>query len=141
MTRRHRTRILIEGSPGLADRLADQANTNHDIGSIDEPSNGLVMMRLRDTARKDAFYLGEVLVTECKVRIGDCIGIGLVRGDRPELARNLAAIDAAWAADSQLLPEWIRELEAEEGRIRDRLNREATRILATRVDFSTMETF
>ena len=99
------------------------------------------MMRLRDSARKDAFFLGEVLVTEAKVRIGGTLGLGLIRGDRPEEARRLAVVDAAFNAGSPLLSDWLPLLEEEERRIADRLDREAAAVLETRVDFSTMETF
>ena len=141
MTRRRRTRILIEGSPLLAASLSAEADRVHDIRTVDEPSGGLVMMRMKDTARKDAFYLGEVLVTEAKVRIGEVLGIGLVRGHHPDLARNLAIIDAVWSADPELAETWISRIEREEAAIAEKRSIEAGAILKTRVDFSTMETF
>lgn len=141
MKRRRRTQILIEGSPNLLRRLSDEAESAHDVRDVDDPSGGLVMMRLRDTARKDAFFLGEILVTEAKVRIGETLGLGLIRGDHPEKARRLAVVDAAFNVDSSLLTDWIPLLEEEELRIAAQRDREATEILKTRVDFSTMESF
>ncbi|MDT8299182.1 MAG: phosphonate C-P lyase system protein PhnG [Spirochaetaceae bacterium] len=141
MKRRRRTRILIEGSPDLPMHLSAEAEAEHKVRIIDEPSGGLVMMRMKDTARKDAFFLGEVMVTEAKVRIGNSLGIGLVRGDAPVLARSLAVIDAAWNAGSPLINHWISLLEAEEASLEESRRKEAASILKTRVDFSTMETF
>ncbi len=141
MKRRLRTRILIDGSPDLLRRLSAEAESSHDVRDVDDPSGGLVMMRLRDTARKDAFYLGEILVTEAKVRIGGTLGLGLIRGDRPEEARRLAVVDAAFNANSPLIADWIPLLEEEDLRIVREKSREAAEILKTRVDFSTMESF
>ena len=141
MKRRRRTRILVEGSPELLFHLSAEAESAHDVKDVDDPSAGLVMMRLRDTARKDAFYLGEVLVTEAKVRIGGILGLGLIRGDRPDEARRLAVVDAVFNSESPLLADWIPRLEDEERRIAEGLERETSSILETRVDFSTMETF
>ena len=141
MKRRCRTRILVEGTPELAETLSLEAEKTHDVRDVDDPSGGLVMMCMRDTARRDAYFLGEVLVTEAKVRIGEIIGIGLIRGDRPDLARQLAVIDAVFNAESSLTESWLPRLEAEKGRLADIRGQEAAEILKTRVEFSTMESF
>jgi len=141
MKRRCRTQILVEGAPELAETLSLEAEKTHEVRDVDNPSGGLVMMRMRDTARRDAYFLGEVLVTEAKVRIGEILGIGLIRGDRPDLARQLAVIDAAFNVESSLIESWLSRLEAEKSRLTGIRSQEAAEILKTRVEFSTMESF
>ncbi len=53
------------------------------------------MIKMRETAKRELFYLGEVLVTEAKVSINGTLGMGIVVGDNEELALNLAIIDCA----------------------------------------------
>jgi alpha-D-ribose 1-methylphosphonate 5-triphosphate synthase subunit PhnG len=141
MNRRRRTRILVDGNPELSEILANEAAESLSIVDVDAPSGGLVMMRMRDTARNDAFFLGEVMVTEAKVRIGGTVGIGMVCGNNTSMARNLAIIDAAYNSGSEIVWKWTERLEAEEKQITERKRLEAAQILKTRVDFSTMETF
>lgn len=139
MTRRRRTRVLIQGEPSLRMHLAAQTREYADVFTVSEPAAGLVMNRMRDTAQKMQFYLGEVLVTECKVQINGHLGLGILTGDDEQAALDLAIIDAAFAAQLEITRPWIELLEAEELRISGRRAQEEARILETRVDFQTMD--
>ena len=97
MGRHRRTKILVLGKSGLASRLGRLICEKYPVREMEPPNEGLVMIKMRESARNTLFYLGEVLVTEAKVRIGERVGIGIVRGHKPELAKDLAVIDAAWA--------------------------------------------
>lgn len=140
MKRRERTRILIQGSSELRARLAREVLEHQAVVAVAEPSAGLVMTQMRETAKQSRFYLGEVLVTEAKVRIGESLGLGIIAGDDTEAAYDLAVIDAAFNAGVAPEDRWLSELEEESRRIESRHAREDARILETRVDFQTMDT-
>ena len=52
------------------------------------------------------FYLGETLVTEATVYVNGSIGLGIVQGDEPELAYNLAVIDGAYNLNAKETIDW-----------------------------------
>ncbi|MGL5353331.1 MAG: phosphonate C-P lyase system protein PhnG, partial [Clostridium sp.] len=99
MNRKRRTEILIRGNKSLSNRLSEEVEKNHNVKLIDEPNYGLVMIKTRESAKNTLFYLGETLVTEAKVYVNGEIGLGIVQGDEPELAYNLAVIDGAYNAN------------------------------------------
>ncbi|WP_053360777.1 phosphonate C-P lyase system protein PhnG [Bacillus sp. FJAT-27251] len=139
MKRRRRTEVLIHGSQKLSSQLAENIRQNYQVEVIQSPENGLVMMKMRETSQKSLFYPGEVFVTECKVQIGETIGIGIVAGDYPELAENLAVIDAAYEAELPETGSWAGLLEQEEQNIRQQRDGARQAILKTKVDFETMD--
>ena len=98
MNRRKRTKILIDGSRNFTRELVSEIERNYDIHVLTEPQHALTMIKMRETAKKSLFYLGEVLVTETKVQINNAFGIGIVVGDEEEFSYQLAVIDAAYEA-------------------------------------------
>jgi len=106
---------------------------------VEEPRGGLVMLKLRETAKNSLFYMGELLVTEAKVQIEGRMGLGIIAGDDPEAARDLAVIDAACNAGVPETGEWEGLLLAEEERIAVREAQESARIARTTVDFESMD--
>ena len=66
MDRKRRTRILIEGPSGLAQKLSEEIEGKYDIKTIEEPNSGLVMLKMRENSKRALFYLGEVIVVEAK---------------------------------------------------------------------------
>lgn len=138
MNRRRRTKILIKGNDDLHKKLAAQIKNKYEINIVEHPENGLVMIKMRETARRQLFYLGEVLVTEAKVSIDGNLGMGIVCGDNEELALNLAIIDAAYKCRLEETKTWEERLINEENLIKEKLDEEADKILKTKVDFRTM---
>ena len=60
---------------------------------------GLMMQPMRDTVAGTDFHLGEVLVAEAHVRLGDGVeGYGMIVGHDLEHAMAMALLDAARAA-------------------------------------------
>ncbi len=139
MERARRTRVLIEGSPELRRALSRSVEELRPVTTVEEARGGLVMMKMRETAKNSLFYIGELLVTEAKVQIDGHIGIGIIAGDHPEAARELAVIDAAFTAGLQEASRWEALLAAEESRIAGREALEASRIDRTRVSFESMD--
>lgn len=140
MKRKQRTETLINGSPNIASVMAGEIKSRYDIEVMEEPNHGLVMVRVRETAQNSLFYLGEVLVTECKVRISGKIGVGLVKGDEPEKAYDLAVIDAAYAAQLEETVAWTSLLHAEGSLLEQEQAAYQAKVLRTKVDFETMDT-
>ncbi|MDH6374060.1 alpha-D-ribose 1-methylphosphonate 5-triphosphate synthase subunit PhnG [Paenibacillus sp. PastF-3] len=140
MNRRQRTETLINSSSNLATVLADEIKGRYDIDLMEEPNHGLVMVKVRETAKKSLFYLGEVLVTECKVQIAGKMGVGLIKGDEPEKSYDLAIIDAAYAAELVETAAWSAKLYMEHALLEQAYLAEHAKVMRTKVDFETMDT-
>ncbi len=139
MKRRQRTEILVNGSINVAKKMAEEIMEHYHVKTIEEPNNGLVMIEMRETAKKNLFYLGEMLVTEAKVQVQDSLGIGMVYGNCPELACYLAVVDAAYNADLKETGGWWELLLEEEKNIKMKKDKEQAKILKTTVNFETMD--
>lgn len=140
MRRKRRTEILINGSKELAATMAKEILDNYDVAMIEEPNDGLVMVKVRESAQRSLFYIGEVFVTECKVRIHDSLGIGIVSGHEKELSYHLAVIDAAYKAAFKETEGWEDQLLEEERKINVEKAARMNQILKTKVSFETMDT-
>lgn len=139
MKRKRRMQILIDGSKEVSNKLAHQIEENYSVEIILKPQHSLTMIKMRETAKKSLFYLGEVLVTECKVQISNQVGIGLVVGVEEDLAYKLAVIDAAFEANLPETRSWISRLEGEELRIEAQRKVKEAAIYKTKVNFETMD--
>jgi len=139
MDRKKRTEILLKGSFEVVAKLAQEILHKYDIKTVQEPNHGLVMVKVRETSRRSMFYLGEVLITECKVLINGSLGIGIVKGQAPELAYYLAIIDAAYNAGLPETKDWTTALLVEEDRIKQSHEFFKSKVLKTKVSFQTMD--
>jgi len=139
MNRRKRTEILIKGSKHIAEKLAKEIEEKYEVKTIEEPNYGLVMIKMREEAKKSLFYLGEVLVTESKVQINGKLGIGIVSGNQPELSYWLAIIDASYNGDLEETKGWEKILINEEKKIIEVEKKYQSKVLKTRVSFNTMD--
>lgn len=108
------------------------------------PQEGLGLLKMRDSALGDAFYLGEFPLATCWLSITTldgtaAEGAATVMDDRIERAEQMALCDAVLSAR---LPGWeaVAQL-IQEGRERRRsMARERKSMLAkTRVDFSLLD--
>ena len=140
MKRRKRTEILVKADPIFVQKLRKEVESRHDVKVIDEAENGLMMIKMRETAKKSLFYLGEVLTTEAKVQVNGVLGIGIIRGDEPELAYDLAVVDAAFNGRLPVTKAWERLLLTEELAINERMKQKQCQIMATKVNFDVMDT-
>lgn len=138
MNKTRRTRILIDYGKATAITMAEFIKEKYSIEMISEPTEALTMIKVRESAQNSLFYLGEVLVTETKVRVAGKLGIGLVKGHETDLSLALAIIDAAYSADLPETEKWqvlLEELErAGEDAIAQRIQQSAR----TKVNFETM---
>ena len=139
MNRKKRTEILIRGSADVAGKLAREILNKYDVTTVEKSNNGMVMVKIRESAQRSLFYLGEVFITECKVMISGCLGIGMVKGAEPELAYSLAVVDAACNADLPETKAWDALLLLEESHINQAYTASMQKILKTKVSFDTMD--
>lgn len=139
MNRRERTKILIDGSPDLAKQLAMEIEISHTVKLIEQPNHGLVMLKMRENAKRSLFYLGEVMVVEAKVEVNGHLGLGIVAGTNEGLAYQLAIVDAAYNAGLPETASWPKKLQAEQQRIHENMKCYNNNILKTKVSFETMD--
>jgi len=139
MIRKKRTEVLIKGSAEVSVKLAQEILQTYQVQTIEEPNNSLVMVKVRESAQQSLFYLGEVFITECKVMIDGCLGIGMAKGHEPELVYNLAIIDAAYNANLPETKGWTDVLLLEEGHIKTVWEGLQNKVLKTKVNFETMD--
>jgi len=141
LQRYERTRVLIEGDSRLARDIATQIERNYQIEVLDEPHDELVMIKVRESALNSLFYLGETLVSSCRVRLDDTIGHGVVMGTNHALAYDLALVDVVFSTEKEkdFAALWEERMRDEEKRVSLRRAEAARRIEKSRVDFSTMK--
>lgn len=139
MTRNKRTYILVECMTDLPKRLCAQIENKYEINVLEAPNNGLVMLKMRENSKRSLFYLGEVLVTECKVEINGVIGLGILNGLDEQKAYQLAVIDAAYNAHLPETDDWTALLQQDLSTIEEYNEQESARILQTKVNFETMD--
>lgn len=103
------------------------------------PRSGLIMMTVKDSFETD-FHLGEVLVTEAAVTMGNSEGFGMVAGEEPRKALARAAADALLRAGRpERLCEAVRACLADaQQRQLAGLAAEAALTATTRVSFDLM---
>ncbi|MDQ2086750.1 phosphonate C-P lyase system protein PhnG [Herbivorax sp. ANBcel31] len=138
MKRRKRTEILINTNENIVKFLAEQILNKYEVVTVEKPDYGMVMMKVRETSKKSLFYLGEVLVTECKVQIKGHIGIGIIKGHKDDMAFYLSVIDAAYNAKLEETKELEKILLLEETKQLKEYEQYKNRILKTKVNFETM---
>ncbi|CEI81651.1 Phosphonate metabolism protein PhnG [Oceanobacillus oncorhynchi] len=139
MKRKRRTEILIQSDTDLAESLANQIKQTYSFKEIVAPQYGLTMVKMRESAKKSLFYIGEVLVTEAKVELNGQIGIGIIQGMHDGLALNLAIIDAAYNASFPETLSWKDALVAAEAEIKRKKAKQQAELMETKVSFETMD--
>ncbi|MDQ0429348.1 alpha-D-ribose 1-methylphosphonate 5-triphosphate synthase subunit PhnG [Planomicrobium stackebrandtii] len=139
MKRRKRTEILIQGDGSLAKALAVSITQKYECREVSVPEQGMIMVKMRESAKNSLFYMGEVLITEAKVEISGKIGTGLLVGMDEQRATHLAIIDAAYKAQLPEAADWEHQLLEEEKKIRMAKAQQQAELFETKVSFETME--
>jgi alpha-D-ribose 1-methylphosphonate 5-triphosphate synthase subunit PhnG len=129
--------------PAEVQGLADALGREHTVQDVVLPQSGLGLLKLRDGALHDAYYLGEVPLARAQVivRAGtgrEAEGGALILDDRAQQARSFAILDAVYRAG---LPgcERVRDLLARGGAALVREERDRRSLAAaTKVDFALL---
>lgn len=138
MDTKKRTKIFIEYAREEVIKLSEEVSNKYNIEIISQPTEALTMIKVREKAKNSLFYIGEVLVTETKVRINDQIGVGIVRGHNEELSKAMAIADAYYKLNDEDEDKWTEIfLKCEEEGIRKE-SLYKTYLANTKVDFNTM---
>lgn len=108
-----------------------------DFDIISGPSEGLVMVKTREHAKNTLFYMGEVLITETKIRHGSTVGTGLVKGSDNELSQAMAFIDLSikmeqFTTELNEILNTLKNVEAND------IAEKTEKILQTKVNFEMM---
>ena len=130
---------MVLGDPSLRRDLAGEVRAAAAVEEISAPRLGLVLATVRESSRRSLFHLGEVLVSEAKVRVDGVPGLGLIRGRDLDAAADLAVVDAAWNAALPCTAGWTARLEAAEAALEAALDREQASFSSTRVEFETLD--
>lgn len=138
MKRALRTKLLIEVGRAEAIQFAEEVVKNYSVVEIQPPKLGLTMIKMRESAQQSLFYIGEVLITETKVKINDSFGIGLVIEEDEPLSRALAIVDAAYKEELPETKKWQKELDNLEDQYKQRMQKLKCSIERTKVHFETM---
>jgi len=139
MNRRVRTEILVKSNLEFLKKLSNLINQNYEINIIEKPNKGLLMMKLRESAQKQLFYIGELLVSEAKVMINNNLGLGIIQGDNLDKAYHLAVIDAAYNSNIKELDEININIKNEEKKLNKKNQIKVNKILKTKVNFETLD--
>ncbi|MEJ5357796.1 MAG: phosphonate C-P lyase system protein PhnG [Desulfobacterales bacterium] len=130
--------VLDAASPAEIEAVLDRLWQAAPFAVVRPPRPALLLVAARDPFATP-FYLGELLVTEAEVALGDFTAGGAVCGDEPERALLLAAAGAAEQAGAgkaiRVLEEFRRHLEPL--RRRQQEENEAL-VAATRVAFGSL---
>ncbi len=138
MDTKKRTKIFIEYAREEVIKLSEEVSNKYNIEIISQPTEALTMIKVREKAKNSLFYIGEVLVTETKVRINDQIGVGIVRGHNEELSKAMAIADAYYKLNDEDEDKWTEIfLKCEEEGIKNE-SLYKTYLANTKVDFNTM---
>lgn len=135
---RSRALTILSHSPARAVRaFADQLLADVPPVTVLINRTGLVMLPYTDTTQGTVFHLGEVLVSEAHIRMGEAEGYAMVAGRDTLHALAAAVIDAAYTSSlhTTAITEFLSAQAAAQQSADERLLRQ---VEATRVE---METF
>ncbi|BDH60056.1 phosphonate C-P lyase system protein PhnG [Lysinibacillus sp. PLM2] len=138
MRRALRTKILIEVGHQEAIEMANEIIDKYEVQEILAPRQGLAMIKMRESAKNSLFYIGEVLITEAKVRLGNSYGVGMLMEENNELSRALAVIDAAYKENLPETIKWQEKLNMLEQKLNNKIKEIKCSIERTKVNFETM---
>lgn len=137
MDRKQWTRIFSKYGRQEALDFYNNFKRELDFDIINGPGEGLVMMKTREHAKNSLFYMGEVLITETKIRHSSTVGTGLVKGSDNELSQAMAFIDLSFklekfTAELNEILNTLKNIEAHD------IAEQTEKILQTKVSFDMM---
>lgn len=97
-TRTHALTILTHSAAANVRALAEQLLADLPPVAVLLNRTGLVMLPYTDTTQGTVFHLGEVLVSEARVRVGEAEGYAMVTGRDTLHALAAAIVDATYAS-------------------------------------------
>lgn len=137
------TKILINMDLGKLEKIYSMIKNISSISIIKEPNLATVMVRANESVNNATFNLGEILVTECSVKVDESLGYGIVAENDDKKVVYLAAIDAVLHSNNTKFDElknYINKSVYEESlRYEQEIIDEFSLINKTKVQFNTMD--
>ncbi|MCC0654459.1 phosphonate C-P lyase system protein PhnG [Clostridioides sp. ES-S-0001-03] len=137
------TKILINMNYEKLEQIYLMIKNTSSISIIKAPSLATVMVRANESVKNTTFNLGEILVTECSVKVDESLGYGIVAENNEKKVICLAAIDAVLHSNNNKFDElknYINKSICEESlRYEQELINEFSLINKTKVQFNTMD--
>lgn len=123
--------------------LAKSFGAKYRIEDIQRPESGLALIKNRDGACGEEYFLGETPVSRAHLRIfqgNELVGEGgaQILDDRSDLARAIAIIDAVVANQLQGYEEACKLLQEGEAQIKQQQEQRSSLLSRTLVDFSLL---
>ncbi|EGT3662442.1 TPA: phosphonate C-P lyase system protein PhnG [Clostridioides difficile] len=137
------TKILINMNLEKLEKIYSMIKDTSSISIIKEPNLATVMVRANESVKNTTFNLGEILVTECSVKVDESLGYGIVSENNNKKAIYLAAIDAVLHSNNSKFDElknYINKSVYEENlRYEQEIIDEFSLINKTKVQFNAMD--
>ena len=99
MKKREISSILSRASGKDVAEIAAPLKESGRVEVLKEPQKTLVMIKVRESVGRSLFYLGELLATECMVRVNGSKGFSVMAGDDFEKTFHAAVIDGYLNSD------------------------------------------
>lgn len=134
MEKKRLFQILSRAQRSDVIRLGKMLQQQYPVTIVKKPEKSLTMIRMREPVKNSLFYLGEAIITEAVVSLGDTVGTAVTMGDDFEKTLHMAIIDAAEnkGVFTDLLLEW------EQAQQR-KIAQENAMFQKTKVDFHSMD--
>lgn len=137
------TKMLINMDLGELEKIYSMIKDISSISIIKDPNLATVMVRANESVNNTTFNLGEILVTECSVKVDESLGYGIVAENDDKKVVYLAAIDAVLHSNNTKFDElknYINKSVYEENlRYEQEIIDEFSLINKTKVQFNTMD--
>lgn len=133
------SKILGNCTKETIESLAQPILQRYTVNVIRKPAKTLVMVRMRETVAKAAFYLGELLACEALVELDGQKGFALMAGDDTQKVFCAAVLDAVCKTELPEKEAVVQALEAEEKAIAAKKAQEIKTHAASRVQFHTLD--
>ena len=95
MEKKRLFQILSRAQRNDVIRLGERIQQQYPVTIVKKPEKSLTMIRMREPVKNSLFYLGEAIITEAVVSLGDTVGTAVTMGDDFEKTLHMAIIDAA----------------------------------------------
>ena len=81
MEKKRLFQILSRAQRSDVIRLGEMLQQQYPVTIVKKPEKSLTMIRMREPVKNSLFYLGEAIITEAVVSLGDTVGTAVTMGD------------------------------------------------------------
>lgn len=133
-----RVGLLARADRDTLIHLADACLRECEVSTLSGPQLGTVLLQVREPVERRRFYLGDVLVTEARLRLGEHEGWAMRLGDDPEATVAAAVCDAACQAGTSHRDDILELCARTRAELAAHRSAEVADIAATAVEFEEL---